>query len=137
MRSCHSTLLSGIMRQVVHRATVHEGGVSYPRGLLHKDQATGCRRPLKKNPNMCVPPVEKPTCAAFEEYKEVPETALIDLSKYDITWVTSKLSGASGALGSEAIQLRNWILCFGCALEEFRVVVANLADCMATPPPPS
>ena len=47
-----------------------------------------------------------------------------------------KLSGASGALGAEAMELRNWLLHFGCASEEFRVVVASLADWMANSSPP-
>ena len=51
-------------------------------------------------------------------------------------WVASKLSGAAGALGAEAMELHNWLLCFGCASEELRVVVASLADWMANYPPP-
>ena len=46
----------------------------------------------------------------------------------DDTWVASKLSGAAGALVAEAIELRNWLLNFGCTLEEFRVVVSNMSD---------
>ena len=61
----------------------------------------------------------------------MPETVPIDFTEDDVTWVASKLSGAAGALGAEAIELRNWLLCFGCASEEFRVVVARLADWMA------
>ena len=80
--------------------------------------------------------MEIPTCAAFEEYEKVPETVPLDLLKDNITWVASKLSGGAGALGAEAIWLRNWLLCFGCASEEFIVVVADLADWMATPPHP-
>ena len=34
------------------------------------------------------------------------------------------------------MELRNWLLCFGCASEEFRVVVASLADWMANSFPP-
>ena len=47
-----------------------------------------------------------------------------------------KLSSAAGALGAEAMELRNWLLCFGCASEELRVVVASLADWMANSSPP-
>ena len=54
----------------------------------------------------------------------------------DVTWVASKLSGASGALGAEAMELRNWFLRFGCASEELRVVVASLADWMDNSSPP-
>ena len=78
---------------------------------------------------MCAPPpVENPACAAFEEYGEVPETVPLIFTEDDMTWVVSKISGAAGALGAEAIELRNWLLCFGCASEELRVVVARLAD---------
>ena len=41
-------------------------------------------------------------------------------------WVASKLSGAAGALGDEAIELRNWIFCFRYVLEEFIFVVPVL-----------
>ena len=34
------------------------------------------------------------------------------------------------------MELRNWLLRFGCASEEFRVVTARLEDWMANPPPP-
>ena len=56
---------------------------------------------------------------------------ILDFVEDDVMWVASNLSGAVGALGAEAIELRNWILCFGCASEEFRVFVARLADWMA------
>ena len=85
---------------------------------------------------MRVPPLENPTCEAFKEYKEVPETVHLDFSEDDVTWVSSKLSGAAGALGAEVIELRNWLLRFGCAPEDFRVVVANLADWVANSSPP-
>ena len=85
---------------------------------------------------MHVPLVENPTCAAFEEYEEVPKTVPLDFTEDDITWVASKLSGAAGVLGAEAIELRNWLLHFGCASEELRVVVARLDDWMHNYPPP-
>ena len=80
---------------------------------------------------MRVPPVENPTCAAFEVYEDVPETVPLDFTEDDVTWVASKLSGAAGALVAEAMELRNWLLRFGCASEEIRVVVAILSDWMA------
>ena len=80
---------------------------------------------------MRVPPAENPTCSAFEEYGEVPETVPLDFTEDYVMWVASKLSGAAGALGAEATELRKWLLRFGCAFEELRVVVARLADWMA------
>ena len=35
---------------------------------------------------MCVPPMEKPTCAAFKEYEEVPETVPLNFTEDDVTW---------------------------------------------------
>ena len=60
----------------------------------------------------------------------------LDFSEEDVTWVASKLSGAAEALGAEANDLMNWLLRFGCALEEFRVVAADLNDWVDNPPPP-
>ena len=85
---------------------------------------------------MCVPPMENPVCAAFEEYEDVPKTVLLDFTEDDVTWVASKISGAAGALGAEAVELRNWLLRFGCVSEKLRVVFARLADWMANSSPP-
>ena len=80
---------------------------------------------------MRVPPMENPTCAAFEEYEEVPKTVPLDFTEDNIMWVASKLSNAAGALGAEAVEMRNWLLCFGCVSEELRFIIDRLADCMA------
>ena len=74
------------------------------------------------------PPKENPTCAAFEDYEDMPETVTLHFTEDDVTWVASKISSAEGALGAEAIEQRNWLLRFGFASEELRVVVARLAD---------
>ena len=55
----------------------------------------------------------------------------LDFLEDDVTWVAFNLSGAAGVLGAEAIELWNGLLHFGCASEEFRVVVADMADWMA------
>ena len=85
---------------------------------------------------MCVPPVENLACAAFEEYEEVPETVLLDFTEDDVTWVTSKLYDAAVVLGADAIELRNWLLCFRCASEELRFIVARLSDWVDNSSPP-
>ena len=75
--------------------------------------------------------MENPACAAFKEYGDVPETVALEFTEDNVTWVASKISGAAGTLGVEAIELVNWTLRFGCALEKLRVVVARLDDWMA------
>ena len=62
--------------------------------------------------------MENRTCAAFEDYEDIPETVPLDFMEDDVTWIASKLSGAAGALVAEAMELRNWLLRFGCASEE-------------------
>ena len=64
------------------------------------------------------------------------ETILHDFSEDNGTWVASKLSGSVGALVAKAIELMNWLICFGYAPEYFRVVVAGLAEWMDNYPPP-
>ena len=136
-RSFHETVLSGKLCQAVHRATDQEGG-GY---LLLGDKCTKTGRPVadilqEKHPDMRVPPAENPVCAVFEEYGEVPEMEPLDFIEDDVTWVASKISGAAGTLGAEAIELRNWLLRFGCASEELGVVVSSLADLMSNSHPP-
>ena len=75
-------------------------------------------------------------CAAFVEYEKVPETVPLDSTEDNVTWVASKLSCAAGVLGVEAIKIRNWLICFRCAPEELRVIVASMADSVANYPPP-
>ena len=53
------------------------------------------------------PLVETPACAKFEEYEDVTKTVPLDFTEDDVMWVASKLSGAAGALGAEAMELRN------------------------------
>ena len=73
LRSYHSTVLLGKLRQSVQRATDREEGGC----ILLDDQCTKIGRPvvevlLENHPDMRVPPVENPTCAAFKEYGKVP-----------------------------------------------------------------
>ena len=60
----------------------------------------------------------------------------LEFSEDNVTWVAYNFTGAAGALGSESIKLRNWLLHFGCASEEIRAVVADLSDWMANSSPP-
>ena len=52
-------------------------------------------------------PSENPMFTAFKEYEEVPDTLPLDFTDDVITWFTSNLSGATGALGAEVIEVIN------------------------------
>ena len=121
-------------RPSVGQPTGRGEGVSYRMTNAQKTGRTVAEVLREKHPCMCVPPVENPACAAFEEYEDVPEMVPVNFTEDDVTWFTSKLSGAAGALGAEAMELRNWLLRFRCASEEFRVVVASLDNWMANLP---
>ena len=96
---------------------------------MHKNRVTGCRGPPGEESGDACP-------AAFEDYGEVTKTVPLDFKEDDVPWVASKLSGAVGVLGAEAIDLRNWLLRFGFLSEDLRVIVSRLADWMANFPPP-
>ena len=49
----------------------------------------------------------------------------LEVSVGNVTWVVSKISGAAGALGAGTTKIINWLLCFRCTSEEFRVLVAD------------
>ena len=130
-------MLLGKLWQAVRWATDREGGGC----LLPGDKCTKTGRLVadvlrEKHPDMRVPPVENPAFTVFKEYGDVPGTVPLDFTEDDVMWVLSKLSGAEGALGAEAIELRNWIIHFGCASEELRVVITSLADWIANSYPP-
>ena len=134
-RSFHITFLSGKLQQEVHWYNDRDGG-----GLLPWYVCMKTGRPVadvlqEKHPNIHVIPVGNPTCAAFEEYEEVPERFTLDFSEDDVMWVSSKLSVITGALVAEAINLRNWLLLFGCVSEELSVVVTDMSDWMANSSP--
>ena len=60
----------------------------------------------------------------------------LDFSEEVITWVALELSGSSGALGAEALKLKNWLLRFGCVSEELWVEVSGLVGFLGKYPPP-
>ena len=103
---------------------------------MHENRATGCRGPPGEDSGHLCTPVENPACTAFKEYGEVPETVPLDLTEDGVMWVASKLSVAAGALGAEAIEMINWLLCLWFSSEELRVIVASLDDWVANSSPP-
>ena len=48
---------------------------------MHENRATGCRCPPGEAPRHACPPVENPTCAAFEVYEEVPKMVPLDFTE--------------------------------------------------------
>ena len=78
----------------------------------------------------------KPHVHSPQGVREYTQNSTPNFTEGDVTWVASKISGAAGALGSEVTDLLNWLLCFGCASYELRVVLTRMADWMAYSSPP-
>ena len=92
----HSMVLLGKLLQEFCLATKREGGGW---GFLPSgDFCNNAGRPVaevlwEKHSDMHVPPVEKPTCGAFKDYKYLPKMVPLDFTKEYMMWVVSKLSG--------------------------------------------
>ena len=71
-RSYHETVFSGKLSPAINQATNRKWGES----ILPYDQCKKNGRPVaevirENHPDMQIPPMENPTCAAFKEYGEV------------------------------------------------------------------
>ena len=100
--------MSGKIWQAFGRSTNREGGKCLlPEELCNKTGIPVAEVLREKHPYMQVPSMENPICALFEEYKDLPETTPLIFTEDDVTWVASKISGAAGTLGVEAIEMRH------------------------------
>ena len=85
-QSYHGTVFTAKIWQAIRQATDGDGGgVSPPRQPMHENWATGCGGPTGEAPGHACPPVENPTCTAFEKYEEVPETVPLDFTEDGVT----------------------------------------------------
>ena len=66
------------------RQKIGRGGCLLPDDQCTKTGGQVAEVPWEKHPDMRVPPVESPMCAAFEEYGEVPETVPLDFAEDDV-----------------------------------------------------
>ena len=60
----------------------------------------------------------------------------LDITTDDIEWVASKLLGSTGVGGTDAVNLRNWLLRHGTGSAELREELAAWADWLANSSPP-
>ena len=77
---------------------------------------------------MRVPPAEK--------LKEVPKMVHVNFTEDVVTCIASKLSGKAGALGAEAVDMRNWIIRFGVCQSISGSLLSSWLTGWLPPPPP-
>ena len=97
--------------------TTRRGEVASFRAISAPIPGDRPQRSFGEAPIHACPPVENPICKTFKEYEEVPKRIPLEFTEDGITCVMSSLSSTGGTLGEEAIELSNWLICFGCTLE--------------------
>jgi hypothetical protein len=137
IRKFNSTVLSGRLRQAVRGFTNRDGG-----GVLQPDDlCTKAGRPIlsvlrAKHPRMRDPDLTGDDPAgAFEPYDSIPEPVPLDVTPQDVEKIASKLSGAAGPSGVDAVALRSWLLRFGAESDTLRAEIAAVATLLSNESP--
>jgi len=138
-RTFNARVLSSRLRSAVRALTNREGG-----GVLRPDDAcTKSGSPVlsvlqDKHPELHDPPIaDSDTEGAFKHYEGgAPATIPIIISIDTVERVAAKLSGAAGLGGTDAVDLWNWLLCFGTESEAFREEMASWTNWLANETPP-
>ena len=94
------------------------------------------RETKQKHPDLREPPSVGIATGAFEPYGAVPTPIPVDITADDVESVATRLSGAAGPGGTDAVDLRNWLLRFGKESEALRVEMALWAAWLANGTPP-
>ena len=137
-RAFNAKVLSGRLREAVQTLTCRDQG-----GVLQPDDAcTKTGRPVldvlrSKHPAMRdpAPDLSDPDRGSFEPYDSVPEPVPLVITGDVVEEVASHLSGGAGPGGTDAIDLKNWLLRFGAESEQLRDSLASIAEWMANDSP--
>jgi hypothetical protein len=138
-RAFNEKVLSGRLRSAVRNLTNRNQG-----GILQPDDAgTKTGRPVLevlrgKHPSMRdpAPDLQDPDWGLFEPYGDVPEQVPVQITGNVVEDVASSLSGGAGPGGTDAVDLKNWLLRFGAKSELLRDSLAGLAELLANNHPP-
>ena len=90
----------------------------------------------KKHPAMREPKESDIGDRVFESYPATPKAIPIDITAETVEAVASKLSGAAGPGGVDAVALQNWLLRFGSESEQLRQEFAEWTRWLANTHPP-
>jgi hypothetical protein len=74
------------------------------------------------------PDLQDPDWGSFEPYGNVPEPVPVEITADVVEDVASRLSGGAGPGGTDAVNLKNWLLRFGAESEFLRDSLAGLAE---------
>jgi hypothetical protein len=134
-RSYNAKILSGRIRQAVRSVTNRDsGGILGPSDLCTK---TG--RPVIDVLREKHPPLRELSGMGgltFEKYITLPDPPPVDITSATIEKVATRLSGATGPSGVDAVDMQNWLLRYGKESSALREELAEWTSWLATQHPP-
>ena len=122
--------------QSVHSPVDLGGGILQP-----DDPCTKTGRPVwevlqSKHPALRDPVDLGTPDNAFEPYPELPTAIPLCITQDDVEVISTRLSGAAGPSGTDAVDLSNWLLRFGAESESLRSEMAAWVNWLANTHPP-
>ena len=119
VKTHHSLVLRGKLRTAVWWITEREtGGVLQPGYRCTK---TGYR--VMKVLRTKHPEAQTPTAASLDSYPgRSPELTPVDITEDTVTTVAGRISGGAGLGGTDSVSLQHWLLQFGEASAELRLI---------------
>ena len=83
------------------------------------------------------PEARPPTAASLTPYTGFPpELTPVDITNNTVTAVAGWLSGGARPGGTDLVLLQHWLLQFGAASTELRLIVGDFIECMSNRRPP-
>ena len=78
-----------------------------------------------------------PTAASLDSYPgRLLELTQMEITNNTVTALAGRLSGGSGPGGTDSVYLQHWILRFGAATAELRLIVADFVEWLENGRPP-
>jgi hypothetical protein len=136
-RAFNARVLSGRLRSAVRTLTGRSGGgVRQPDDLCSKAGRPVWQVLADKHPALRDPEAVGAADGAFEPYADLPHAVPVCVTQDDVEAISSRLSGAAGPGGTDAVELSNWLLRFGTESEALRVEMAAWTNWLANTHPP-
>ena len=83
------------------------------------------------------PEAQTPTAASLDSYPgRPPELTPVEITKDTVTAVVGRLSGGAGPGGKDSVSLQHWLLRFGAASAELRLIVGDFVEWLGNERPP-
>ena len=111
---------------------VGDGMVPPSRGAVNQDGDRVMEVLRSKHPE-----AQAPTVASLDSYPDQPpELAPVDITDDTVTAVAGRLLGGAGSGGTDLVSLQHWLMRFGTASGELRLIVGNFTEWLGNGWPP-